>query len=300
VENDSPMSRRSFIGAATTLAALGLALAGGLAQTRLPTGTTEGHARSRDGTPIGYLKLGTGPGVVFVHGSLALCDEYLPVAERLAGRHTCYLMDRRGRGRSGDAQAYSLDTECEDIKAVLEVAGPDASLFGHSYGAICTLETASRTAPRSVVLYEPPFPISRMGIGEAEFSAYRAAVQQGRFEDALVIGLRDLVKMSETQLAELRSTPIWTDIVPLAPTWVRELEEIKKLPFGVARYAAMKSPTLLLVGTETAPHHIEASDALQRTLPDARTVRFQGQGHDAHLFVVDEFARRVSDFLAEA
>jgi pimeloyl-ACP methyl ester carboxylesterase len=296
--NQPLLSRRAFV-RSSMFAALAATLGRAQAQAPVPTNATEGHVRSADGVSIGFLELGRGPPLVIVHGSLAVGDEWLPVAERLAERHTCFVMDRRGRGRSADSPDYSLDTECADIKAVLDRAGPDASVLGHSYGAICVLEAVSRFSARKVVLYEPPFPISAHGIGPA-FEAYRAAVEQGRFEDALVIGLRDLVKLSEQQLEELRSAPVWNDIVPLAPTWVRELEQIKQLPLGVARFSVMRSPTLLLVGTATAPHHIEAADALQRTLPDARTVRFTGQGHDAHLFVVDELARRVSDFLAEA
>ena len=223
----------------------------------------------------------------------------MPVAERLAARNTCYLMDRRGFGRSGNASKYSLDTECEDITAVLRFAGQDASVLGHSYGGICALETANRFRVRKVVLYEPPFAIGRpRPLGEP-FDNYRKAVEQGRLEDALVIGLRDMTHMSEQQLADLRSTPVWKAIVPLAPTWIRELEEMQKLTVGVSRFSKMSSPTLLLVGTETAPHHIEASNALQKTLPNARTVRFAGQAHDAHLFATEQLAKAISDFMAK-
>lgn len=255
--------------------------------------------RSRDGTPIGYMQLGRGPAIVIVHGSLSTGDAWLAVAERLASRHTCFVIDRRGRGRSGDGSAYSLDAECEDIKAVLDRAGPGASLLGHSYGAICALEAASRFSPRKVVLYEPPFPIKRFDFGRT-YDDFVAAVEQGRLEDALVIGLRDMVKLTEQQLAALRSAPLWNDVVPLTSTWPREIDEILKLPLGVARYSTMTSPTLLLVGTATAAHHVEASDALERTLPHTRTVRLDGQGHEAHLFATDELARRVAEFLAEA
>ena len=61
---------------------------------------TEETVPSKDGTPIGFTKLGTGPAIVFVHGSLSTGAQLLPVANRLAERFTCYLMDRRGRGKS--------------------------------------------------------------------------------------------------------------------------------------------------------------------------------------------------------
>jgi pimeloyl-ACP methyl ester carboxylesterase len=296
--NDAFVTRRAFVGAAC-VAALSTRFDQGRAQPPTPSGAIERRVRSSDGVLIGFLELGRGPRLVIVHGSLGVGDEWLPVAEKLAERYTCLVMDRRGRGRSTDAAAYSLDAECADIKAVLEYAGRNASILGHSYGAICVLETVTAFGVGKVALYEPPFPISASVVPDTEFDAFRNAVAAGNLAEGLVAGLRDIVHVPEQQLAELQSTASWDQMIPLAPTWVRELEVVKNLRLGVARFAAMKSPTLLLVGTETAPHHIEASDALQRTLADARTVRLPGQGHDAHLFVVDEFARHVSDFLAE-
>ncbi|MGW5287571.1 alpha/beta fold hydrolase [Rhodococcus pyridinivorans] len=91
------------------------------------------HIESRDGTTIGFRKLGQGPGLVVVHSSIATGDEWSRMASALADRFTVHLVDRRGRGLSGDADAYSIDTEIADIAAVLDAAGPDASLVGHSY-----------------------------------------------------------------------------------------------------------------------------------------------------------------------
>src|SRR6266849_4419003 len=70
-------------------------------------------ARSADGSSIGFLRLGSGPALLFVHGSLSSGESWLPVATAMAGRFTCYVMDRRGRGRSGDTADYSLQRECE-------------------------------------------------------------------------------------------------------------------------------------------------------------------------------------------
>ena len=100
--------------------------------------------RSADGTSIGFVRLGSGPAVVFVHGSLSTGDDWLQVATAMTEQFTCFIMDRRGRGRSGDASDYSLDREYEDIKAVLDIVGPGTHLLGHSYGAICALGAALR------------------------------------------------------------------------------------------------------------------------------------------------------------
>jgi pimeloyl-ACP methyl ester carboxylesterase len=97
---------------------------------------SSGAVRSKDGTEIGFLRFGEGPPLVFVHGSLSVAERWKACAELLSDRFTCYLMDRRGRASSGDAPNYSIEREYEDVAAVLANAGAEASLFGHSYGAI--------------------------------------------------------------------------------------------------------------------------------------------------------------------
>src|SRR5699024_9440507 len=101
----------------------------------------QGYVHSADGTRIAYTRTGSGPALVLCHGSLSTGYEWLPVAQRLADRFTCYVMTRRGRGRSGTGAAYALQHECDDIQALIEHAGGHAHLLGHSYGALCALET---------------------------------------------------------------------------------------------------------------------------------------------------------------
>jgi len=259
---------------------------------------SEGSVRSADGTQVGFLKLGSGPAIVFVHGSLTTGEQWLPVASGLAEGFTCYLMDRRGRGRSGDSQDYSLSKECEDIKSLLDVAGSGACLLGHSYGAICALEAANRQPVPNLVLYEPPLPIQHSVIGPA-FDDVRAAVAKNDLDAALTIGLRDMVRVSASELGELKESALWSAMAALTPTWVRECEVMARLEFGVERFAGMTTPTLLLLGTATAAHHIEASRALERTLPKVRSAEFNGESHFAHLTATGQVVSTVSRFVRE-
>src|SRR6185295_12093041 len=97
-----------------------------------------------------------------------------------------HVMDRRGRGMSGDAGNYSIARELEDIEAVLAAAGSGACLVGHSYGALCSLLTASRTPVSRLALYEPPWPIH--GPAHTRCVAPCAeAVQRGAYDEALMI-----------------------------------------------------------------------------------------------------------------
>jgi pimeloyl-ACP methyl ester carboxylesterase len=80
-------------------------------------------------------------------------------------------MDRRGRGRSGDADAYALEREWEDVAAVVDGIGSTVDVVDRSLGGTCALEAALLTANiRRLILYEPVIPSERP-FGSAEFSS---------------------------------------------------------------------------------------------------------------------------------
>ena len=91
----------------------------------------------------------------------------MAVARELSGRFTCFVVDRRGRGLSGDSQSYTVEREIEDIEAVRAAAGPGAFLIGPSYGAFCSLLTVLRTPVPRLVNYEPPRPVRGPAHGQS-------------------------------------------------------------------------------------------------------------------------------------
>lgn len=122
---------------------------------------TTGSVVSRDGTTIGYRQFGRGPGIVAVHGGAQAAQNFTRLAESLSDDFTVYVPDRRGRGRSGPpGDHYSLQSECEDIDALLSSTGSH-NVFGLSSGAIISLQAALvLPAIRKVALYEPPLSIN--------------------------------------------------------------------------------------------------------------------------------------------
>ncbi len=233
--------------------------------------------------------------MIIVHGSLATGREWRPLATALSDRYTCYLMDRRGRGRSGDSADYSMDKECDDIEAVLNQAGGNAYLLAHSYGAICAMELANRRHVPKLLLYEPPLPIHGTVIGPA-FARVLSAIEQRDLDGALTIGLQDLVKMEGKEISRLRKTPLWAEMVALIPTWIRECEVLDQLELGVERFAGLTVPSLVLVGTSSVPHHVEASRVLERVMSGAHLVELQDQGHQAHITATRDFVAEVVKF----
>jgi pimeloyl-ACP methyl ester carboxylesterase len=118
---------------------------------------------SKDGTPIAYWHSGTGTPLLLVHGTT---DDHLmwtPVQSALERHCSVYTLDRRGRGCSGDADAYALEREWEDIAAVIDAIGSTVDVVGHSLGGTCALEAARLTANvRRLILYEAPMPLGRL------------------------------------------------------------------------------------------------------------------------------------------
>lgn len=254
---------------------------------------------SRDGTPIGYARVGSGPSLVIVHGAWASGDSYLPVAELLGEHFTCFVMDRRGRGNSGDGPEYDLQLELADIEAMLDVAGEDVSLLGHSGGGVYSLEVALRSDISRLVVYEPPLR-QHLDPDTRDFlDRFRHAVEDGRNETATAMFFREMAGMDEDALAAFQSTPAWQERVPRAWTVVREMQGMVDAGLAFERYRSLSMPTLVLVGTESPADDVEAMHQLHGVIPDSRIAELQGQAHLAHLTGPEILASEVASFLAK-
>jgi pimeloyl-ACP methyl ester carboxylesterase len=261
------------------------------------TTTTFRKVASADGTPIGYRRLGDGPPIVIVHGGLTTGAEWLDVGQELAQRHAVFLPDRRGRGLSGDGPDYGLSTEVADLRALLEVAGDGATLFGHSYGAICALATAAAVdSLASLVVYEPPLPLH----GPRDLSAVAgmsAALSDGDGDRALTVALSLIIQASDDTIAALRRGPHWQSMVDAAPTLERELHVINQLAGNLDWLATVTARTLVLLGTESPQRRHEVTDYLAATLPDVSVTELPGQAHYAQVAQPAVVAAAVQAFL---
>jgi pimeloyl-ACP methyl ester carboxylesterase len=115
----------------------------------------QAHVTSTDGTKIAVTVTGQGRPLVVSPGALNAAQDWQILADLLAPRFTTYAIDRRGRGASGDNGEHTIQREADDIAAVLDLAGPDALLLGHSYGGLVTLAHALHQPPAAFILYEP-------------------------------------------------------------------------------------------------------------------------------------------------
>ena len=254
--------------------------------------------KSKDGTPIAVTKSGHGPALVLVHGTTADHARWAPILPRLEERFTVYAIDRRGRGKSGDAAEYSIEREFDDVAAVVDSIGEPVLLLGHSYGAICSLEASLRTSNvRKLVLYEPPVPSGVPIYPEGSIDRLQAMLDRGDREGVVKTFFREIVHMPPAELDMLQSLPNWPARVAAAHTIPRELRSDDTYRFDPARFAGMRTPTLLLLGGDSPQFFKKAIESVHTALPESRIVVMPGQQHTAINTAPELFLREVLAFL---
>ena len=257
-------------------------------------------AISADGTAIAFERTGSGPPLVLVYGNgdVRTFWELAGVRRSLAEHVTVYVIERRGRGESGDAAAYELEREAEDVAAVVDVIDEPVTLLGHSGGALYSMEAALRTDNlRHLLLYEPPIPVGDHELPPAEvFAEMEAQLDDGEDEQVLVSFLKDIAGLASDELDELRSAPIWQDMVRAAHVLPRELRAIAQYEFDAARFADLTTSTLLLTGSESPPLYRDATEAVNDVLPNSRIAILDGQQHMAMHTAPDRFVDEVLAF----
>ena len=265
---------------------------------------TSSHVQSVDGTRIAVYISGEGRPLVVVHGTTSDHTTWRLVLPFLEPHVEVHVVDRRGRGHSGDSEDYDLGKECEDVAAVVEAAaaasGSPVDLLGHSYGGNIAFRTAARTANiHKLVLYEgwPAPNVAHRLVRPSLLARLEMLLADDRPEEMLVTFYRDIVLMSDEELTTLQASPTWPARVAAAGTVPRELRAFGEHAFDPATAARIDVPVLLLVG-ENSPDEIKADpEIVAAALPDARVRVLAGQAHLAHLTAPEIFADEVWSFL---
>jgi pimeloyl-ACP methyl ester carboxylesterase len=106
---------------------------------RLEASTVRLHGR-----PVSYLKVGSGPLVLLIHGIAGSAENWREVIEPLAQRHTVLAPNLPGHGRSAPgAGDYSLGALAAGLRDLLAALGYQrATLVGHSLGGGIAMQFA--------------------------------------------------------------------------------------------------------------------------------------------------------------
>ncbi len=253
---------------------------------------TTSSVTSQDGTTIGYRQLGHGPGVVLLHGAMESAHSHMQLAEALADAFTVYLPDRRGRGLSGPyGKDYSIQTEVEDMDALLTKTGAH-NVFGVSTGGLICLQAAlTLPAIHKAALYEPAL-IVNGSISTAFLPRYDKEMAQGKVATAMkgaqmgppifnaipsfLLGLlTNMAMKSEDKKA--RSGDVTMRM--LAPTLHYDFQLVDEMAETLENFRPVRAEVLLLGGSKSPAYLIVALDALEKVLPHVKRIEFPGLDH---------------------
>jgi pimeloyl-ACP methyl ester carboxylesterase len=251
---------------------------------------------SDDGTPIAVWRSGSGQPLVLVHGAAADHSRWAPVLPALEQRFTVLAIDRRGRGRSGDAKDYALEREFEDVAAIVEWAGEAVNVLGHSYGGVCALEAALLTDRiRKLVLYEAPmgFLVSPPHV----VHRLEALLEAGQRDELVAFFMQEVAGLPPDQVELMRSLPAWEARLAVAHTIPREERASREYAFDPDRFRDVHVPTLLLEGGDSAEAFKVAGEAVRAALPNCRVIVMPGQRHAAMDTGTELFTAELLSFL---
>lgn len=259
---------------------------------------------SQDGTDIAYWSSGEGPPLVLVHGMTADHTTFAALVPHLRPHVTVHAMDRRGRGASHDAAEYALEREFEDVaavtQAVAEASGSPVTIFGHSFGGLCAFGAAALTPSiGGLVLYEgwPSVGAGAYAVPASLIERLEALLVDDAREELLELFMREVVDLSDDELAMFRAAPAWANRVAAVHTIPREARAEHTAIFDPQQAVEITTPTLLLVGGQSPHDLLVESETIAATLPDARVSVIEGQQHTAHHAEPDVVSDLVVNFL---
>ena len=260
--------------------------------------TNTGIVTSEDGTTIGYRQLGSGPGVVLLHGAMSSGYNLVALAEALADAFTVYVPDRRGRGLSEPyGEDNGIKEDVEDLDALLTKTGAH-NVFGLSSGGIITLQAALRLpAIHKAAIFEPP--LFADGSAQTAFlTRLDREIAQGNVAAALITGMQGaqmgppIFRLMPRRLLELlvnmamkseekKSSDGYVTMRVLAPTLHYDFQLVVEMSGNLERFKGVRSEVLLLGGGKSPAYLKAAVDALEKVLPHVTRTGFPGLDHAA-------------------
>lgn len=220
------------------------------------------QVESADGTVISFERSGQGPAVILVAQALSDLRDNRRLGALLADSYTVVNYDRRGRGNSGDAGAWNVTREVDDIEALVDAHGGTAVLFGASSGAVLALDAAAALPEKVVglIAYEPPVIVDdrRAPVPRDLAERLEKLIRDGRASDAVREFNRVALGASRFMIWAMRlMIGPWRSMVAMARTTVYDTRLCVGLqdgrPLSTDRWNALRTRSLVLVGSKSKP-----------------------------------------------
>jgi pimeloyl-ACP methyl ester carboxylesterase len=237
------------------------------------------------------LEVGSGPPVVVLHGWGGRIESMVPAIRCLGARWHALAIDLPGFGESpvpaGVWGTADYAVYVRDLLAQLEVE--NAHFVGHSFGA----KTALYLAATHYGIVNKVVAVGASGLRSApsiSVRARRGASRAARWAGRLGGPGRSLRDAAYRKLA----SQDYREAGEMRPILVKVVnEDISGL------LPLVKAPTLLVWGDRDDSVPLAHARAMERLIPDAGVVVFEGAGHFAYLDQADRFCTVIRHFFGE-
>ncbi|WGP04847.1 alpha/beta hydrolase [Bacillus subtilis] len=224
----------------------------------------------------------TKPGLVIVPGVMSDAHSWRKVASEITAWPSVWVVNRRGRNPSGPlGPDYSMQTEVDDLSAVLDTIGEQRSLFGWSYGGSIALLLAGARAVNQLIAYEPVDPT----FGNEALPVLRTADQAGDWDSAVRIVNEEVSGFTSEYVGKLRdNVRAWATLRDLSKPLYRELRALSESDLGDGLGSRAKGIDLIIGGdNEGIEPYGTAFQLIADQLRASSVTRLAGQGHLAHI-----------------
>jgi pimeloyl-ACP methyl ester carboxylesterase len=280
--------------------------------TRPAAYSIEDHWITLDAARMRYLRSGSGPPLVLLHGLLGYSFSWRYAIPALACHATVHAVDMLGVGFSDRPPGLDahLRANAERLLRFLDAVNVDScDLLGTSHGGAVAMTTAA-LAPdriRRLILVAPVNPWSRPGRHLAAFLSHRLVASHflriapllAPFHGFFLRRLYGDPRRIRPGTLEGYSAPFLLPGavehgVRILRSWGPDLEELRGL---LPRITSI--PTLLLWGAEDAAVDPSSSEPLRHQFQNCQVRLFEGVGHLPYEEVPEEFNAAVAEFLMQ-
>ena len=241
------------------------------------------YVHTEDGVRLAYDREGSGQPLVLIGGAgqfRAVDPASRALTSELARRGFDVVhYDRPGRGDSGGESPFTLAGEVAAVRALVDVLGGRAWLYGSSSGgAIALAAAAVLPGVERLLLWEVPLG-EEEGTDGAEFlAAIRERVAAGDREGTLRLFMEG---MPPEWFEAMRTGPQWPLFERMAPSVAADAEALAWTQSAprTQLWSAITAPTVVLLGTSAFPFFADAADSIVRSLASAERAEVPGSGH---------------------
>jgi len=269
-----------------------------------------------DDSRMRYLRAGSGPPLILLHGLMAYSFSWRYVLPALAPYATLYAPDLLGAGFSDRPRGidHSMRATARRVVQFVKKLGLESfDLLGTSRGgavamaaaAECVAAGGSKPQVRRLILVCPVNPYSSHGTWLAPFfgtsvgaALFRVGAERMPFMFPYWHGrlYADRSKIPPGSLegykAPMLTPGMFEHGLSIVRTWTADLRELEAL---LPKLAAV--PTLLMWGSKDPAVYVSSMEPLSRHFKNVQKVVFPGVGHLPYEECPDEFNRALIDFL---